>query len=184
MLRSLNDTKMKEYFFQRPPWNKLPRDRVGVKALKLFLGQLLYEHIRREFPALVKEVENLYRETQRKVEALGASRQTPAAQRQYLTRMANRYQRNVKDTLRGNYSTDLDVKSRLKLRMHLRDLADEFERDLRLKGHTVPFQQADGSVDTDYLDMVGTPIIQTLAHPLHPECLMIWVSPNVAAVDI
>ncbi|KAL7946063.1 P-loop containing nucleoside triphosphate hydrolase protein [Trichoderma barbatum] len=139
-------------FFQQAPWNALPKDRVGVKALKPFLGQLLYEHIRREFPALVKEIEDLYRETQRKVEALGASRQTAAEQRQYLTRLANRYQRNVEDALRGNYAADLDTKSQLKLRMHLRDLADQFETDIRTKGHTFPFQQSDGSVDTDYFD--------------------------------
>lgn len=123
-----------------------------MKALKPFLGQLLYEHIRCEFPALVKEIEDLYRETQRKVEALGASRQTAAEQRQYLTRMANRYQRNVEDALRGNYAADLDTKSQLKLRMHLRDLADQFEKDIRTKGHTFPFQQPDGSIDTDYFD--------------------------------
>ncbi|KAK1240468.1 hypothetical protein MKX07_004496 [Trichoderma sp. CBMAI-0711] len=139
-------------FFQQAPWNELPKDRVGVKALKPFLGQLLYEHIRREFPALVKEIEDLVRETERKVEELGPPRQTAAEQRQYLTRLANRYQRNVEDALKGNYAADLDAKSPLKLRMHLRDLADQFEKDLRLKGHTSPFQHADGSVDKDYLN--------------------------------
>ncbi|KID81495.1 dynamin [Metarhizium guizhouense ARSEF 977] len=154
-------------FFQRAPWNALSKDRVGVKALKPFLGQLLYEHIRREFPALVREIEDLYRETQRKVEALGASRQTAAEQRQYLTRMANRYQRNVEDALKGNYAADLDVKSKLKLRMHLRDLAEQFEKDLRSKGHTLPFQQADGSVDADYLgqdDNLEVPDIMQWIH--------------------
>ncbi|KFA81327.1 hypothetical protein S40288_08302 [Stachybotrys chartarum IBT 40288] len=139
-------------FFRTSPWNELSKDRVGVKALQPFLGQLLYEHIRREFPALIKEIEELYMETQRKLEALGASRQTSSQQRQYLTRLANRYQRNVEDALRGNYSPDLDVKSKLKLRMHLRELADQFEKDIRTKGHTLPFEEADGSVDEDYLD--------------------------------
>lgn len=120
--------------------------------MKLFLGQLLYEHIRREFPALVKEIEEIYRETQRKLEALGASRQTAAEQRQYLTRMANRYQRNVEAALRGSYAADLDVKSKLKLRMHLRDLADHFEKEIRMNEHTLPFQKVDGSTDADYLD--------------------------------
>ncbi|KAL7808711.1 P-loop containing nucleoside triphosphate hydrolase protein [Trichoderma gracile] len=139
-------------FFQQAPWNELPKDRVGVKALKPFLGQLLYEHSRREFPSLVREIEDLARETERKVEELGAPRQTAAEQRQYLTRLANRYQRNVEDALKGNYAADLGAKSPLKLRMHLRDLADQFEKDLRLKGHTSPFQHPDGSVDKDYLN--------------------------------
>lgn len=138
-------------FFKAAPWNQLPKERVGVKQLQPFLGQLLYEHIRREFPALVKEIEDLYAETQRKLEALGSSRQTPSQQRQYLTRLANRYQRNVEDALRGNYAPELDVKSKLKLRMHLRGLADQFERDIRTRGHTLPFQTADGSIDNEYL---------------------------------
>jgi hypothetical protein len=154
-------------FFQQAPWSALPKERVGVKALKPFLGQLLYEHIRREFPALVKEIEDLYRETQRKVEALGASRQTAAEQRQYLTRLANRYQRNVEDALRGNYAADLDTKSRLKLRMHLRDLAEQFEEDLRLKGHTFPFQRPNGSVDPDYVDQSNASLV--------PPNIMQWI---------
>lgn len=137
-------------FFQGAPWNELPKERIGVKALKPFLGQLLYEHIRREFPALVKEIEALYRETQQKLEALGSSRQTPTEQRQYLTRLANRYQHNVEDALRGNYDVELDPQSRLKLRMHLRELADLFEKSLRTKGHNMPFEQANGSVDADF----------------------------------
>ncbi|KAK3175449.1 hypothetical protein K4F52_010257 [Lecanicillium sp. MT-2017a] len=139
-------------FFQAAPWNELPRERIGVKALTPFLGQLLYEHIRREFPALVKEIEALYKDTQKKLEALGSSRQTPAEQRQYLTRLANRYQRNVEDALKGNYDADLDVQSRLKLRMHLRNMADQFEEEIRMKGHTMPFEEADGSVDVDFLE--------------------------------
>lgn len=144
--------KKESTFFKAAPWNQLPKERVGVKALQRFLGQLLYEHIRREFPALVKEIEDLYAETQRKLEALGSSRQTPSQQRQYLTRLANRYQRNVEDALRGNYAPELDVKSKLKLRMHLRELADQFERDIRTQGHTLPFKTADGSIDDEYLD--------------------------------
>ncbi|KAK8141153.1 hypothetical protein G3M48_000691 [Beauveria asiatica] len=138
-------------FFQGAPWNELPKERIGVKALKPFLGQLLYEHIRREFPALVNEIEALYRETQKKIEALGSSRQTATEQRQYLTRMANRYQRNVEDALRGNYAVELEVQSQLKLRMHLRNLADKFEEEIRTEGHKMSFEQANGSVDTDFL---------------------------------
>ncbi|GJN87045.1 hypothetical protein PLIIFM63780_010627 [Purpureocillium lilacinum] len=58
----------------------------------------------------------------------------------------------VEDALRGNYATDLDVKSKLKLRMHLRDLAEQFEKEIRTKGHTLPFETADGSIDPDYFD--------------------------------
>ena len=44
-------------FFANSPWDQLRTDRVGIAALGSFLAQLLYEHIRREFPGLVKEIE-------------------------------------------------------------------------------------------------------------------------------
>ncbi|KAM3551913.1 hypothetical protein ARSEF4850_007638 [Beauveria asiatica] len=114
-------------FFQGAPWSELPKERIGVKALKPFLGQLLYEHIRREFPALVKEIEALYKETQRR--------------------------RNVEDALKGNYEEELDPESRLKLRMHLRDLADTFEKNLRTEGYKLPFEQANGAIDAEFLQL-------------------------------
>lgn len=144
--------KRETKFFRNAPWHELTKDRVGVKSLQPFLGELLYEHIRREYPALVKEIEALYTETRRKLEVLGPSRQTPSQQRQYLTRLANRYQRHVEYAIQGDYGPDLDAKSRLKLRMHLRDLADQFEIDMRTKRHTLPFERSDGFIDEEYLD--------------------------------
>lgn len=139
-------------FFQESPWHQIPKQRAGVKALKLFLGKLLYEHIRREFPTLTKEIEALYTKTQLKLDALGSSRQTSMEQRQYLTRLANRYQHNVEDAMRGDYAADLEVRSPLKLRMHLRDLADKFEEEIRTKGWKVPFETVDGSLDKTFVE--------------------------------
>jgi hypothetical protein len=36
--------------------------------------------------------------------------------------------------------------------MHLRDLADHFEKELRSQGHTFPFENADGSIDIEYIN--------------------------------
>ena len=44
-------------FFKTSPWDELRKDRVGIPALSAFLAQLLYEHIRREFPAVSAEIE-------------------------------------------------------------------------------------------------------------------------------
>lgn len=58
-------------FFQSPPWNLIPKERVGIDSLKTFLGQLLLDHIRKEFPQLVSEIENLAAKTERSSRAMG-----------------------------------------------------------------------------------------------------------------
>lgn len=55
---SLKDRHAKEReFFMTSPWSELRKDRTGIPALGALLAQLLYEHIRRGFPAVVIEIE-------------------------------------------------------------------------------------------------------------------------------
>jgi hypothetical protein len=54
----------KDFFAQAHPWKGLQKGRVGIGALKGFLGHL-YDHIRSEFPAVIQDIESLSRETER-----------------------------------------------------------------------------------------------------------------------
>ncbi|GIJ86341.1 hypothetical protein Asppvi_005228 [Aspergillus pseudoviridinutans] len=83
----------KEFFSTVSPWNTLQTDRVGIKQLKVFLGQLLYAHIRGEFPGVVKDIEEFLRNARRELEQLGPSRQTAPDQRRYVTQIAAKYER-------------------------------------------------------------------------------------------
>lgn len=98
--------------------------------MKKFLGLLLHDHIRSEFPNVVKEIEESLSDTKKEQDLLGPSRQTVTDQRRFLNRMANLYQKEVDDALGGNYSTD----SPLKLRMHVRALDEEFSHEMTTKG--------------------------------------------------
>lgn len=86
--RHINEKK-----FETVPFNQLLKDRVGVPSLKKFLGKLLYNHIRGEFPGLVQEIRNKVNACRSELEALGPSRQTFVEQRQFVTRLAARYHR-------------------------------------------------------------------------------------------
>ncbi|KAK7177581.1 dynamin family protein [Paraphaeosphaeria sporulosa] len=108
----------KAFFATQVPWAELKKDRVGIHALKTFLGGLLYNHIQSEFPEVVKDIEKLATSTQKELELLGPSRQTTADQRRFLTRLANAYQQKVSNALSGNYDAKLDGDSPIKLRMH------------------------------------------------------------------
>jgi len=45
--------------FKTGEWSVLDRNRVGIGALKTFLGQLLYEHVAGEFPIMRQEIVTL-----------------------------------------------------------------------------------------------------------------------------
>ena len=63
-------------FFNTTPWSSLSKDRVGIPSLKNFLGELLYDHVRSEFPILVQEIRTLVVEARKQLDLLGLSRQT------------------------------------------------------------------------------------------------------------
>ena len=137
-------------FFATSPWDQLRKDRVGIPALGTFLAQLLYEHIRREFPSLIVEMETQCAKIQSDIEFLGPPRQSTIEQRQYLTHVATRYQRRVADTLKGIYDADWEAGHPLKLRMHVRNCNDAFERHMAREGHSKAFRSTDDSEDPNY----------------------------------
>jgi hypothetical protein len=65
-----------EEMFQGEIWNTLPKDRVGVQALRYRLSELLGAITRKEFPKLRKEVQMRLDECQKELESIGPARQT------------------------------------------------------------------------------------------------------------
>ncbi|KAL7274006.1 hypothetical protein RUND412_003108 [Rhizina undulata] len=124
-------------FFQRDHWRTLPRERVGIKSLEKFLRQLLFDHIRREIPLLVEELENILADCRKDIQSLGEVRESSGQQRMVLTRIAMQYQAAVKDSLMGYY--DYSMGNELKLRMLIQKMNENFADKVRIKGHTVPF---------------------------------------------
>lgn len=62
--------------FGSEPWSSLPKDCVGVKALKTRLGAILGQITRREFPKLRGNIRNQLSSCRRQVEALGEARKS------------------------------------------------------------------------------------------------------------
>ncbi|KAH8693853.1 P-loop containing nucleoside triphosphate hydrolase protein [Talaromyces proteolyticus] len=143
------------FFATTVPWTELKKDRVGIYALKRFLGGLLYDHIRSEFPGVIRDIEELSASTQSELEMLGPSRQTTADQRRFLTHIATAYQLELGNALSGNYDPDLDTTSPMKLRMHIRQLNDEFATSMSRSGHAKMFRTTQGEVDHEYYNKSG-----------------------------
>ncbi|KAL3485722.1 P-loop containing nucleoside triphosphate hydrolase protein [Aspergillus germanicus] len=149
---TIEDRHVKEqrFFSTYLPWSELSKDRVGIHPLKRFLGLLLYEHIRSEFPNVVKDVENHLRIAQKALELLGPPRSVPIDQRRFLTRVANKYQREVSKALGGNYDPQLERESPLKLRMHIRVQSEAFSKTISVLGHAWVFQTVRGTLDPEF----------------------------------
>ncbi|KAK6523000.1 hypothetical protein TWF281_002423 [Arthrobotrys megalospora] len=130
-------------FFRKAPWNRLGRDKTGVENLKPFLGHLLYEHVRDEFPKLVDEINRLVIETEDALSKLGVARTTPTEQRIYLTKIANEYERNVTDCLDAKFREYIPSKSPLKIRTHIQNMNSVFAKRMESHGHTRDFKDPD-----------------------------------------
>ncbi|PWW75868.1 P-loop containing nucleoside triphosphate hydrolase protein [Tuber magnatum] len=139
-----------ENFFKTSPWCELERNRVGIRPLKSFLGKLLYEHIREEFPTLVKDIAAKLRESKAVLAEFGPARQTPTEQRVYLTKIVNQYEAEVDRTLAGTYDPGLSSGDPLKLRMHIFNANERFAGKLKREGYLMPFRTVDNSLDNDY----------------------------------
>lgn len=137
-------------FFDTAPWNQISKDRRGVGPLKIFLGTMLFDHIRLEFPSLMEDMQKLRKKTKSDLDELGASRDNAAQQRRYLTGLATKYQRHVSDSLLGRYDFSEAADPALKLRKILRDEDDNFAERMRLDGHAHVFKTTNDDVDSDY----------------------------------
>lgn len=145
-------------FFSNRPWNRLCKDRIGIAPLKGFLGQLLFDHTRVEFPGMVKEIQNLITNTRNALEEFGPPRQTPADQRRFLNRIAMSYQQGVSNAFSGIYLSKMDAKSPRKLRIHLGNLMDKYAQGMAQKGSLLSFRTVNGDIDWSYMGPAGVSI--------------------------
>lgn len=144
--RHLNEEK----FFKTDPWCELERNQVGIKPLKTFLGKLLYDHIREEFPTLVIEIVGRLAESKAQLAEFGPARQTPTEQRVYLTKIVNQYEVAVDRALAGTYDPGTPSDDPLKLRMHIFNANERFAKALKEEGYLMPFRAVDDTLDADY----------------------------------
>ena len=147
---TLEERDMKERdFFSRAPWKSLPSDRVGVTALKKFLGALLEDHVKKEFPNLLKEMDALIEDAERELEVLGPCRETPDEQRRILLKLATEYQSIAINGILGNYRNDFFDKIENRLRMLVANRNDDFNRNMVDKGHCMEFRDVEDFSKTE-----------------------------------
>lgn len=138
--------KREEEFFDKLPWNTLPKSRRGVQALKKYLTDLLCTRIQMGFPLMRQTIQTRRLSAASQLEALGESRESIEQKRAYLSRIAQSFHSQASAALHGRYGA---IKSEsMRLRKVIRDANDGFMQDIKKNGHLVPFADLPHIPDT------------------------------------
>ncbi|TDZ28806.1 Interferon-induced GTP-binding protein Mx [Colletotrichum spinosum] len=90
-------------FFCKSNFSILPKETVGIGALRVRLSYLLFEHVKAQFPQLREDLELVLQMDRDELNLLGDIRSTPAACRVYLTKLSMECQEICKAGLSGIY---------------------------------------------------------------------------------
>ncbi|KAK4181009.1 P-loop containing nucleoside triphosphate hydrolase protein [Triangularia setosa] len=144
----------REQMFNEDPWRRLDKGRVGVRALKAKLGELLGDMARREFPKLRKDIGEMLSRAEKERDGLGPSRGNDTEQRIFLSHIADKFQELVKASLEARYYHDpaFETSLHLKLATLMAFLAENFSREFEVKAAYRNFENRNSDDDYDGID--------------------------------
>ncbi|KAK3334146.1 interferon-induced GTP-binding protein mx2 [Cercophora scortea] len=127
------DLRDREGIFKEHPWCDLPMGRLGVRALRNRLQDLLGQITDKAFPMLRMETRQMLAESQEALEQLGEPRQTEREQQKYLMAIAAKFQELVRAALNAQYSAHRAFENdKLRLITAVISTTEKFDTDFRL----------------------------------------------------
>ncbi|KAL2174718.1 COG4 transport protein-domain-containing protein [Thermothelomyces heterothallicus CBS 202.75] len=170
-----SDFARREDMFKEKPWNTLPPERMGIRALKARLAELLGQIARREFPKLRKDIGHMLQAAEREMTALGPSRRDEHEQRRFLSGIAGRFQELVRQTLEAQYAGESAFENSTELRLvtQIVNLADAFNQEFEDKSVLRRFQDTMDEEEDDeagrWQSKTGANAILEFAQHIDPE---------------
>ena len=136
-------SREKTFFSIQAPWNRLPKDRVGVAALQCRLVEILTELIRREFPAVRSDINKRLKGCRNQLAGLGPHRDNKDQQYKFLLEIATRFQDITALALQARYGGNavFDKSPLLRLATAIVERNDQFSQDLEKFGHARAFKK-------------------------------------------
>ena len=130
----------------------------GITALRTRLSQLLFDHLKRELPALKSELDKMTIENHAQLEDLGKSRATPRDQKIYLTELFTSACETVRMGVNGNYDNTFfgpidtiaavdSADNERRLRAVVQYLNMQFAQRMRTEGHRYSIEKEHTSED-------------------------------------
>ncbi|KAJ5796163.1 Dynamin [Penicillium psychrosexuale] len=120
------------FFRENHPWSNLPKDKVGIHALKVRLQEVQTTQIRREFPKMRTDVGRKLKAMRHDLSALGNERSTPEQQRSFLLDVITRFQDIVSQAMTTSYGTRelFDKEKDTRLATIVRNRMEVFKSDM------------------------------------------------------
>ncbi|KAJ0107245.1 hypothetical protein J7T55_007615 [Diaporthe amygdali] len=124
---------------------ELPKENVGIEALRLKLSQLLFEHVKNELPRLQDDLEKALKEHQNELDLLGKPRSTKMECREFFVDLNMQSFELYKAGVNGHYEHDWFKKGKTpiqdcdipirRIRAIIQWANTKFADDFRLRGH-------------------------------------------------
>ncbi|KAK7947829.1 uncharacterized protein PG986_008715 [Apiospora aurea] len=129
-----------EAFFMDHAWSAIS-EHCGITALKLRLRGLLMNISKQEIPHVKTDIEHRLQACKGKLDAMGPARAGEQSQRQYLGKLASRFQEVTGAALNGYYASDKLFKTDpgLKLVTRMMKLNEDFSNLFKDRGHKLDF---------------------------------------------
>lgn len=96
------DTQEKD-FFDKGRWASLPRKQVGIASLRHRLSTILLDHIRRNLPSLMVDIQDKIMRNEDALAKMGSSRASVGEQRRFLVDISSKFARITNQALNGSY---------------------------------------------------------------------------------
>ncbi|MCJ1414168.1 hypothetical protein MMC32_000493 [Xylographa parallela] len=90
-------------YFNKFNFKVLPKECVGIEALRSRLSLLLFEHVKRELPRLKEDLDKALAEAQSQLGLLGNRRATPEDCRVFMAQLSLDYYETCKAAINGHY---------------------------------------------------------------------------------
>ena len=90
-------------FFRKSTFKSLPKEYVGIEALRERLSRLLFNHVKQELPKLRQDLDTALSESESQLEVMGRRRATPADCKDYLMSVSLEYYEICKSAVDGHY---------------------------------------------------------------------------------
>ncbi|KAE8397593.1 P-loop containing nucleoside triphosphate hydrolase protein [Aspergillus pseudonomiae] len=135
--------EMERTFFEQGRWASLSRDCVGVDSLRRRLSSVLLQHIRRNLPGLITEIQDKIADHQQRLARLGPARSTLQQQRGFLLAISSGFERITRQALSGMYADEFftelgddtqDSQDFRRLRAVIRELNECFAHAMNIRG--------------------------------------------------
>jgi hypothetical protein len=138
-------------FFNKGRFKDLPRQSVGIEALRVRLSNLLLRHLVQELPSLKEEMKGKLQLTNRQLADLGDRRETTQEQKMMLMKISMQIHQIITSALNGHYlhnffkpvdmsATITESTNIRRFRAVVEDLNYNFAENMRCRGHMYEFK--------------------------------------------